>query len=87
MFWFLIPKVKEITMFRIWLEKLSFEQFARKVKMATLEISDNEGIEYFHYFSVDFVNSSQCQSESTNTWYLGWIYCSKFKVKHATCAN
>ena len=53
-------------MFRIWLEKSSFEQFSRNVKMANLEISDNEGIEYFHNFSVDFVNSCQHESESIN---------------------
>jgi len=35
--------------------------------MATLEISDNDGIEDFQYFSLDFINSSQCESESTNT--------------------
>ena len=54
-------------MFRIWLEKLSFEQFSRNVKMATLEMSDNVSIEYFHYFPVDFVNASQSESESTNS--------------------
>ena len=57
-------------MFRIWLEQLSFEQFSRNVKMVTLEISDNEGIEYFHYFFADFVNSSQSESESTNSYNL-----------------
>ena len=54
--WF---QIKEITIFWIWLEKVSFEQFPRNVQMATLEMSDNYSFEYFHYFPVYFVNASQ----------------------------
>ena len=54
--WFQIQEIKIIW---IWIEKLSFEKFQWNVKMATLEMSDNYSIEYFHYFPVDFVNASQ----------------------------
>ena len=87
---FVIPnrfQVKENTICWIQLEKLSFEQFPRNAKMASLEISDNEGIEYFRYCSVDFVNARQSESESTNSWNLESMHSSKLKVKHATCAN
>ena len=55
--------------------------------MASLEIYHNEGIEYFHCFSVDFVNASHSESEKTKKQNLERIHSSKLKVKHATCAN